>query len=337
MLRRTLTAAGSAPSGTSRCTALPHRRGCSAAARRHRCVLRDARCRRIARRAPVGRSSCAFSTTRRCRSSSAGACSSGRTCGVPTRLPACARVPAHCASARVRSLYGAGRRGSRSTPSTPACRARYALGYYWGDESKRVFFEHQQGNLEKARARATAADIRQPLRQAPHRDHICSGPMPRPSAPRPVACCIGRRWVLLGVRCMLHGVCCCTVSFARCTVFVARCTVAVARCTVAVARCTAGRRGADGRRHARADGEADQGPLPRRLDLRRVEGVQLVRATPAPAPRQSRVARSPHVVRDGARRTARRRCVLGAGLRPPTAFAAERRLGCAGTRASWCT
>ena len=114
--------------------------------------------------------------------------------------PPCVRACAG-ASARVRSLYGAGRRGSRSTPITAACRARYALGYYWGDESKRVFFEHQQGNLEKARARATAADIRQPLRQAPHRDHICSGPMPGPSAPRPVACCIGRR-------CMLHRVCC---------------------------------------------------------------------------------------------------------------------------------
>ena len=164
MLRRTLTAAGSAPSGTSGCTALP------SPAR--------LQCRRTsASPCAAGRALLPHRTVRSCRQVELRFLNDAPlqiiqrrsvlkwtyVCvGVPTRPPACARVPAHCASARVRSLYAAGRRGSRSTPSTAACRARYALGYYWGDESKRVFFEHQQGNLEKARPRATAADIRQP-------------------------------------------------------------------------------------------------------------------------------------------------------------------------------
>ena len=311
MLRRTLTAAGSAPSGTSRCTALPHRRGCSAAARRHQCVLRDARCRRIARCAPVGRSSCAFSTTRRCRSSSAGACSSGRTCGVPTRPPACARVPAHCASARVRSLYAAGTgqpQYSEYCRMPRQVRTRVLLG-------------------RRVEARLLRAPAGQSREGTPARDHRRHPPAAAASAASgPHLLRTHAATIRPEARRMLHWS---PWRAAWCPLHAA---------LVAVARCTAGRRGADGRRHARADGEADQGPLPRRLDLRRVEGVQLVRATPAPAPRQSRVARSPHVVATAraALRVVGACSAPGCG-RPQRGRTAERRLGCAGTRASWCT
>jgi hypothetical protein len=39
----------------------------------------------------------------------------------------------------------------------------YALGYYWTDDTKRVFFEHQQGNLEKVPTSQTTYRQPKPL------------------------------------------------------------------------------------------------------------------------------------------------------------------------------
>ena len=227
MLRRTLTAVGSAPSGTSRCTALPHRRGCSAVARRHQCVLRDARCRRIARCAPVGRSRCAFSTTRRCRSSSAGACSSGRTC-VSACLRAhlrarvcrrtaqvheCARFtrPGDGAAAVLRVLRhaapgthsgttGATSRSASSSSTSRAISRRHARARPPPTSASRC---------GKRRIGTTSAQ--DPCRDHPPRDPshaalvavaCCTVSVARCIVS--VACCIGRRCTLHGLRCTLH-------------------------------------------------------------------------------------------------------------------------------------